>query len=192
MKSFRPGNLVQHKSGGPIMMVASEPGVGRGDDRYPCVWVENGERRYASFHLSSLQQPLNADGVPLEYKQVAGFVRFTTGGANFNPWVLDTETGLEVQCTTRDTPRGRWTILVYCDSKPVFSFEALVQRDEGKGSIYSAPMEKVRALYRRYASDLRPFNSEGEFIAKLRKGVELMFNHEPYEQRGASVVFDLT
>jgi uncharacterized protein YodC (DUF2158 family) len=61
---LRPGNLVRHKTGGPIMMVTAEsPYVLGGDGHFQCTWTESGERKVAEFHLSTLQ-PVYADGSP--------------------------------------------------------------------------------------------------------------------------------
>ena len=65
---FRDGNLVRHKSGGPIMIV---------DKAFPerwrnwvpwisCVWVVNGQKNVTFFHAGELQT-VYADGTPRNY-----------------------------------------------------------------------------------------------------------------------------
>jgi hypothetical protein len=50
------------------MMVNSESCYSMGGDpRIDCVWVENGERRYAYFNLWCLQS-VYADGAPRNYE----------------------------------------------------------------------------------------------------------------------------
>jgi uncharacterized protein YodC (DUF2158 family) len=65
---LRPGNLVRHKSGGPIMMiddaVSLEEGPGFVDDPYhQCAWVEAGTKRFGTFRASQLQW-VHVDGTP--------------------------------------------------------------------------------------------------------------------------------
>ena len=67
----RPGNLVKHKSGGPIMMIEIAPPEGMWlvnptDFECYCVWVEDRVRKGGVFRLSHLQ-PVYADGSPRNY-----------------------------------------------------------------------------------------------------------------------------
>jgi uncharacterized protein YodC (DUF2158 family) len=67
---LRPGNLVRHKSGGPIMMIDDRESIGgwRGPDdpQHQCTWVENGTKKAATFRASQLQS-VCADGTPRNY-----------------------------------------------------------------------------------------------------------------------------
>lgn len=70
MPEIRVGNLVRHKSGGPIMLVSS---LLRDWGRPPfaeCVWVEDGKRRYNKFQLDSLQT-VYADGSQRNYAETS-------------------------------------------------------------------------------------------------------------------------
>ena len=65
---LRPGNLVRHKSGGPIMMVddlvSREQFKGMFGFHYAphdCTWLENGVKKIGSFRASELQS-VYADG----------------------------------------------------------------------------------------------------------------------------------
>jgi uncharacterized protein YodC (DUF2158 family) len=69
---LKPGNLVRHLSGGPIMMIEKPSSWTIFEPRYSCVWVENGRPQYGHFHLGSLQT-VYADGTPRDYtKEEAG------------------------------------------------------------------------------------------------------------------------
>jgi uncharacterized protein YodC (DUF2158 family) len=65
--AIRTGNLVRHKSGGPIMMVEE---IRKPDMLTPafaeCVWVENRQLRHNKFHLDALQT-VYANGSPRDY-----------------------------------------------------------------------------------------------------------------------------
>jgi uncharacterized protein YodC (DUF2158 family) len=63
---LRPGNLVKHRSGGPIMVVDREVSHSSIEPRVSCVWIEAGQRRCASFKEGSLQA-VNGDGSPRDY-----------------------------------------------------------------------------------------------------------------------------
>lgn len=70
---LRPGNLVRHKSGGPIMMIDDLiskdqfKGVwGIHDAPHDCTWHENGVKKVGSFRPSELQS-VYADGTPRDY-----------------------------------------------------------------------------------------------------------------------------
>lgn len=69
---LRPGNLVRHKSGGPIMMIddlASIEGMwGSYDADHQCTWVENGIRKFGTFRASQLQC-VYLDGTPRNYDE---------------------------------------------------------------------------------------------------------------------------
>ena len=69
---LRPGNLVRHKSGGPIMMIDDREWMGgsRGppDPQHQCTWVENGTKKAAMFQESQLQC-VYADGTPRDYDE---------------------------------------------------------------------------------------------------------------------------
>jgi uncharacterized protein YodC (DUF2158 family) len=74
---LRSGNLVRHKSGGPIIVVddvVSRERVGRSsfvrDARHDCTWLENGIKRVGSFRPSELQC-VHADGTPRNYDEEA-------------------------------------------------------------------------------------------------------------------------
>lgn len=71
---LRPGNLVRHRSGGPIMMVddlISREGVwGIPDPTHDCTWLENGIKKIGSFRASELQS-VYADGTPRNYDDEA-------------------------------------------------------------------------------------------------------------------------
>ncbi|MBA7468747.1 hypothetical protein ES703_119957 [subsurface metagenome] len=70
MSEIRIGNLVRHKSGGPIMLVSELPPLFWGQfARFAeCVWVENRERKYSKFHLDSLLT-VYADGSQHNYAE---------------------------------------------------------------------------------------------------------------------------
>jgi uncharacterized protein YodC (DUF2158 family) len=61
MHAFRAGNLVRHRSGGPIMMVER---VGWGS--ITCIWVENCEQKYGKFHEGTVLA-VYADGSTRDY-----------------------------------------------------------------------------------------------------------------------------
>ncbi|MEH2525913.1 uncharacterized protein YodC (DUF2158 family) [Bradyrhizobium sp. AZCC 2176] len=67
---LRVGNLVKHKSGGPIMMVDAAPPDGMrlldGDVYCSCVWVESRVRKFRTFRFSHLET-VYADGSPRNY-----------------------------------------------------------------------------------------------------------------------------
>jgi len=65
---FRDGNLVKHKSGGPIMMVERAPPerLRNWGDWISCVWVEDGQRNVKLFYSGELQA-VYADGTPRNY-----------------------------------------------------------------------------------------------------------------------------
>ncbi|MBR0757966.1 hypothetical protein JQ604_37795 [Bradyrhizobium jicamae] len=70
---FRPGNLVRHKSGGPIMMIDDIASInvymGSHDGpSHQCTWVEQGIKRFGSFRASQLQC-VYADGTPRNYDE---------------------------------------------------------------------------------------------------------------------------
>jgi len=60
---LRPGNLVRHRSGGPIMIVDREVPHSSLEPFVSCFWVEAGQRNAASFKEDSLQV-VNGDGSP--------------------------------------------------------------------------------------------------------------------------------
>jgi uncharacterized protein YodC (DUF2158 family) len=60
---FRLGNLVRHRSGGPIMVVDREVPHSSIEPRVGCVWIEAGERRHASFKEGELHA-VHGDGRP--------------------------------------------------------------------------------------------------------------------------------
>jgi uncharacterized protein YodC (DUF2158 family) len=69
----RPGNLVRHKSGGPIMMVDDlipreqfRGTLGFHDASHDCTWLENGVARSGSFRAS-----VYADGTPRNHGEEA-------------------------------------------------------------------------------------------------------------------------
>jgi hypothetical protein len=68
---LRPGNLVRHKSGGPIMMVDVAPFEGMGmlppDPECWCVWVEDRVKKGGIFRVSHLET-VYADGSPRNYE----------------------------------------------------------------------------------------------------------------------------
>jgi uncharacterized protein YodC (DUF2158 family) len=72
LMQLRIGNLVRHKSGGPIMMIDLTPPENiwllrqRSDYPLGCVWTEAGKRKFAAFRPSDLQ-PVYADGSPRNY-----------------------------------------------------------------------------------------------------------------------------
>jgi len=68
---LRPGNLVRHKSGGPIMMIEKawpEHLWLFNRSNYPCdcIWVEGRIRKAATFPALDLQA-VHADGSPRSY-----------------------------------------------------------------------------------------------------------------------------
>jgi uncharacterized protein YodC (DUF2158 family) len=67
---LRPGNLVRHKSGGPIMMIddliSSEGIWGFYDAPHQCAWVEDGVKKFDNFRAPELQC-VHADGTPRNY-----------------------------------------------------------------------------------------------------------------------------
>ena len=71
---LRPGNLVRHKSGGPIMMIDDliprekfkMIRWGLHDAPHDCTWLENGVKKIGSFHASELQC-VYADGTSRNY-----------------------------------------------------------------------------------------------------------------------------
>jgi uncharacterized protein YodC (DUF2158 family) len=75
---LRPGNLVRHKSGGPIMMVDDlisreqfKDMFGFHDAAHECTWLENGVKKIGSFRALELQS-VYADGTPRNYDDEAG------------------------------------------------------------------------------------------------------------------------
>jgi uncharacterized protein YodC (DUF2158 family) len=69
MTQFRLGNLVRHKSGGPIMMVDKEaPPFDVSEPSISCTWVEARQRKYARFRMGSLQA-VYADGTSRDYSK---------------------------------------------------------------------------------------------------------------------------
>jgi uncharacterized protein YodC (DUF2158 family) len=72
---LRPGNLVRHKSGGPIMMVDDlisreqfERNSFLRDAPHDCTWLEDGIKKIGSFRPSELQC-VYADGTPRSYDE---------------------------------------------------------------------------------------------------------------------------
>jgi uncharacterized protein YodC (DUF2158 family) len=68
---LRVGNLVRHKSGGPIMMVdAALPDgmwlLDHDEACCSCVWVESRVRKFGTFRSSHLET-VYADGSPRNY-----------------------------------------------------------------------------------------------------------------------------
>ena len=63
---FRLGNLVRHRSGGPIMVVDQEAFRASIEPKIHCVWIEAGERRHASFREGEVQA-VHGDGTPKDY-----------------------------------------------------------------------------------------------------------------------------
>jgi uncharacterized protein YodC (DUF2158 family) len=68
---LRPGNLVRHKSGGPIMMIddlisRDEFTWNVRDAPHDCTWLENGVKKTGSFRASELQC-VYADETPRNY-----------------------------------------------------------------------------------------------------------------------------
>lgn len=70
---LRPGNLVRHKSGGPIMMIDDLTSRdqfkglwGIHDAPHDCTWHEKGVKKIGSFRPSELQS-VYADGTPRNY-----------------------------------------------------------------------------------------------------------------------------
>jgi len=64
---LRLGNLVRHKSGGPIMIVDFvSPHEEGADPQIGCYWIENGARKSAYLRLWTLQA-VHADGSPRNY-----------------------------------------------------------------------------------------------------------------------------
>ena len=61
--SLRPGNLVRHKSGGPIMMVTmAYPRLPMMRHvKYECTWIDSQQKMVADFE-EELLQPVYADG----------------------------------------------------------------------------------------------------------------------------------
>jgi uncharacterized protein YodC (DUF2158 family) len=68
---LRPGNLIRHKSGGPIMMIGAAPPEGmwlvNPDFECHCIWVEDRVRKRGVFRVSHLQS-VYADGSPRSYE----------------------------------------------------------------------------------------------------------------------------
>ena len=126
--------------------------------------------------------------------EVMAFRKFETGsGVSFYPWVRETESGLEVRCTTRDMPVGKWKIYVGQDDRTGFSFDVSYRHDDSqKKFTYSASMEDVKALFRKNVSRFSGLGSEEEVIAKLKEGVEVMFTDRLLEEHGPTVFFELT
>jgi uncharacterized protein YodC (DUF2158 family) len=72
---FRVGNLVKHKSGGPIMMIDLAPPediwlLDPSNHPCGCIWVEDRARKFATFGSGHLQA-VYADGSPRDYDQEA-------------------------------------------------------------------------------------------------------------------------
>ena len=70
---LRPGNLVRHKGGGPIMMIdlvtpEEMPLIDRRDYLCSCVWVEDRVQKGGTFRSSHLQT-VYADGSPRNYDE---------------------------------------------------------------------------------------------------------------------------
>jgi uncharacterized protein YodC (DUF2158 family) len=67
---LRTGNLVRHKSGGPIMMIDMVPPEGiwllNPDFECGCVWMEDRARKSAVYRISHLQA-VYADGSPRNF-----------------------------------------------------------------------------------------------------------------------------
>jgi uncharacterized protein YodC (DUF2158 family) len=63
---LRPGNLVKHRSGGPIMVIDREVSHSSIEPWVSCIWIEAGQRHCASFKEGSLQA-VNGDGSPRDY-----------------------------------------------------------------------------------------------------------------------------
>jgi len=69
MYSFRVGNLIRHKSGGPIMTVEYVHKLGLGlPPVLDCVWVESRQRKFSSFP-GDMVEAVYADGSPREYSK---------------------------------------------------------------------------------------------------------------------------
>jgi uncharacterized protein YodC (DUF2158 family) len=68
--SLRPGNLVRHKSGGPIMLVTmAYPRLPMMRYvKYECTWIDNQQKMVADFE-EELLQPVYADGSPRTYTE---------------------------------------------------------------------------------------------------------------------------
>ena len=64
---LRPGNLIRHKSGGPIMVVDREVSHSSNEPVVSCVWVEAGQRHCASFKEGTLQA-VGGDGLPRSHE----------------------------------------------------------------------------------------------------------------------------
>ncbi len=58
---LRLGNLVRHKSGGPIMVVDREVFRSPLEPLISCVWVEARQRHHASFKEGTLKQCMATD-----------------------------------------------------------------------------------------------------------------------------------
>ena len=56
MTAFSEGDLVQHKAGGPAMVVRSIPGPGR--DEYMCTWFKGASQDRGTFREHELQSYL--------------------------------------------------------------------------------------------------------------------------------------
>lgn len=63
---FRLGNLVRHRSGGPIMVVDQDVLRSSMEPKVYCAWTEAGERRHACFKEGELQA-VHGDGTPRDY-----------------------------------------------------------------------------------------------------------------------------
>ena len=63
---LRVGNLVRHKSGGPIMIVEELPWPGLGREMAKCVWVEDGQKKLEQLEVQLLQA-VYTDGSPRNY-----------------------------------------------------------------------------------------------------------------------------
>jgi uncharacterized protein YodC (DUF2158 family) len=63
---FKLGNLVRHRSGGPIMVVDQDVLRSSVEPKVYCAWTEAGERHHASFQERELQA-VHGDGTPRNY-----------------------------------------------------------------------------------------------------------------------------
>ena len=108
------------------------------------------------------------------------------------PRVHDPDLGISIEYSRRDMPPGQYHVMLSIDASPTSGFDVVRTYVEDKKTfIYVAPKTDVGKIFRRDKWLRDTFETEAEFIDKLKEGVALLFSESSTISRGVRVICEV-
>ncbi len=103
---------------------------------------------------------------------------FVRTGKSFWPEVYDAETGIELNASSRDMPKGKMRVMIRVGGRLASAFELTkrYERGEGKVFIYSVSSQGLHKAFMNGGAKFNTFKSQDQFMEKIKEGVEALFS----------------